>query len=100
MAEQDNSNKQDPVVLCDVYKSVKQPEVYLYVSKSDGLNRVPVELLERFVDLEFSFTFKLTKNRKLAREDSAKVLANLSSQGYHLQMPPVILGQVGRTDTK
>ena len=30
----------------------------------------------------------LTPERKLAREDIAKVLENLDNQGYHLQMPP------------
>ncbi|MNP82545.1 Protein YcgL [compost metagenome] len=30
----------------------------------------------------------LSPERKLAREDIAKVLENLESQGYHLQMPP------------
>lgn len=30
----------------------------------------------------------LSPERTLAREDIAKVLENLDTQGYHLQMPP------------
>ena len=31
---------------------------------------------------------ELSPDRKLAREDVGKVMANLRDQGFHLQMPP------------
>jgi len=35
---------------------------------------------------EFSFSFDLTAERDLAREDTSEVLENLDTQGYHLQL--------------
>lgn len=74
--------------ICDVYKSIKQPDMYIYVSRQDGLDRVPSELLDMFGEATLALTFVLTKGRKLARQDSEKVSKNLINQGYHLQMPP------------
>ena len=62
--------------------------MYLYVLKSEALERVPENLLLAFGKPVHAFDLVLTPERKLAREDIEKVLANLDSQGYHLQMPP------------
>ena len=88
------------MILCDVYRSSKKPDIYLYVNKSDGLARVPEELLETFGTPEHTLSFKLTQERKLAKEDTQKVIKNLAEQGYHLQLPPVITpGVSARTKT-
>jgi len=34
---------------------------------------------------------EITADRKLAREDSAKVLQSLEEKGFFVQMPPVII---------
>jgi len=73
---------------CDVYKSLRHEYMYLYVNQREGLARVPEELLARFGDHELALSFTLTADRTLAREDPARVKANLDVQGYHLQMPP------------
>lgn len=73
---------------CDVYKSLKKENYYLYVEAGEGLERVPDALLNQFGEVEKALTFELTPDRKLAREDAGQVLSNLESQGYHLQMPP------------
>jgi uncharacterized protein YcgL (UPF0745 family) len=62
--------------------------MYLYVLKSDALERVPDELLAAFGKPLHAFNLVLTPERALAREDIHTVLANLEKQGYHLQMPP------------
>ncbi len=62
--------------------------MYLYVLKAEGLERVPEALLPHFRHPLHAFDLVLTPERKLAREDIAKVLENLDNQGYHLQMPP------------
>jgi uncharacterized protein YcgL (UPF0745 family) len=62
--------------------------MYLYVLKSDALERVPVELLSAFGKPHHAFDLVLSPERALAREDIHAVLANLEKQGYHLQMPP------------
>ena len=86
--------------ICDIYRSPNQPEMYIYVTKRDGLKRVPEELLSLFGQPEFSLTLVLTPDRKLRSEDAQKVLTNLDLQGYHLQMPPSTLGQLGRRENQ
>ncbi len=78
------------MILCDVYRSSKKPDIYLYVAKTDGLSRVPEDLLATFGTPEHTLSFKLTPERRLAKEDTQKVIRNLDEQGYHLQLPPVI----------
>ncbi|EJN37355.1 hypothetical protein PMI38_03204 [Pseudomonas sp. GM84] len=74
--------------ICSIYKSPRKNEMYLYVLKADGLERVPEGLLPFFGTPRHAFDLVLSPERKLAREDIAKVLENLDNQGYHLQMPP------------
>ncbi|QKZ06490.1 MULTISPECIES: YcgL domain-containing protein [Pseudomonas] len=74
--------------ICSIYKSPRKNEMYLYVLKSDALARVPDGLLTVFGKPVHAFDMVLTPERTLAREDITQVLANLDSQGYHLQMPP------------
>ncbi|UXD87417.1 YcgL domain-containing protein [Thalassolituus hydrocarboniclasticus] len=75
-------------VLCDVYKTKKKDETYLYVSRKDALSRVPEALLEQFGKPELAMTMILTPEKKLARADIDKVLKALDEQGFYLQMPP------------
>ena len=74
--------------ISSIYRSPRKNEMYLYVLKSDALERVPVELLSAFGKPQHAFDLVLTPERALAREDIHTVLANLEKQGYHLQMPP------------
>ncbi|AMQ86132.1 MULTISPECIES: YcgL domain-containing protein [Pseudomonas] len=74
--------------ICSIYQSSKKSGMYLYVLKSDALERVPEGLMAAFGKARHSFDLVLTPERKLASEDIAVVLENLEKQGYHLQMPP------------
>lgn len=74
--------------ICSIYKSPRKREMYLYVDKREALARVPEALLQVFGTPQHAFDLLLTPERKLAREDIHKVLANLEAQGFHLQMPP------------
>ncbi|NHW03307.1 YcgL domain-containing protein [Stutzerimonas degradans] len=74
--------------ICSIYKSLRKNGMYLYVDKRDALARVPERLLAAFGTPQLAFELVLTPERQLAREDIGKVLANLETQGYHLQMPP------------
>ena len=74
--------------ICSIYKSPRKNEMYLYVDKREALSRVPEGLLTAFGPPQHAFDLLLTPERKLAREDIDKVLANIENQGYHLQMPP------------
>lgn len=77
-------------ILCTIYKGAREPELYLYVDRVEGLARVPEELLARFGTLSEVMTIKLAPTRKLARAQAPQVLAAIAEHGYYLQLPPQI----------
>jgi uncharacterized protein YcgL (UPF0745 family) len=78
-------------MLCHIYRSSRKPDTYLYIADKDDFSVVPGDLLRVFGLPEFSFSFDLTQERELTREDSVEVLENLENQGYHLQLQNDIL---------
>lgn len=78
-------------MLCHIYRSNLKLDTYLYLLDKDDFSIIPQELLRVFGPPEFSFSFDLTGDRKLAKEDAAEVLENLTQQGYHLQLQDDIL---------
>ncbi len=75
---------------CWIYRSSRKQEMFLYLAREEGFDRVPEALLERFGNASLVMKLELHPERTLAREDVTRVMANLSSQGFHLQMPPDI----------
>ncbi len=75
-------------MLCDIYRSAKTQDMYLYVARDRGLSEVPEALLRQFGKAELALTLKLTPEKKLARANIQQVLASLDQSGYYLQMPP------------
>ncbi len=75
-----------------VYKSVRIPDMYLFVDRDEGLDRVPAALLARFGAPVEALRFELTPERRLSRSDAPTVLAALASQGFYLQLPPTLDG--------
>lgn len=75
-------------MFCQVYRSSRQEQMYLYVSKQDGLSRVPEALLKRFGEPEPILLLNLDGSRKLARVDAEEVVEAIREQGFFLQMPP------------
>jgi len=73
---------------CWIYRSPRKQEMYLYLGVEDDFTCVPAELLNRFGEPAKIMQLSLHSQRKLAREDVAKVMENLRTQGFHLQMPP------------
>ena len=73
-------------MLCHIYRSNQKLDTYLYLIDKDDFSVIPQELLRVFGTPEFSFSFDLTEERTLAKEDTAEVIENLESQGYHLQL--------------
>lgn len=73
---------------CFVYKSLKKEELYLYLEKKDSFSVIPAPLLNSLGRLEFVMSLEITPERKLAREDSNKVMASLQEKGFFVQMPP------------
>jgi uncharacterized protein YcgL (UPF0745 family) len=75
-------------LLCQIFRSSRLVETYLYVDNSRGLQDVPPELLARFGDLALVMTLSLTPDRKLARADAKVVITSIAKHGFYLQMPP------------
>lgn len=73
---------------CQVYRCARQAEMYLYVR--DGLKheQLPEALLARTGRLIEVMHLSLTPERRLARVDVSKVIAQLGEPGYFLQLPP------------
>ena len=74
--------------ICQVFKSSRKEEMYLYVDKARGLEDVPDSLLERFGEALPVMTLLLVPGRKLARANIDEVLSRIEDQGFYLQMPP------------
>ncbi len=75
-------------MLCQVFRSPRREETYLYVDKTDGLGRVPAALLQQFGEPESVMLVHLDGKRQLARADAVKVVEQIRAEGYYLQMPP------------
>lgn len=75
-------------LLCQVYKSSRKEEMYLYVDKARGMEDVPAALMERFGEPVEVMLLLLTPQRKLARVDVREVLEKIQEAGFYLQMPP------------
>ena len=76
-------------ILCEIYKSKKDEELYVYVDKTQGLQRVPSQLVEKINTKKSVMSLLLSAERKLARADVAKVMADIQEKGFYLQMPPL-----------
>jgi uncharacterized protein YcgL (UPF0745 family) len=75
-------------LICQVFRSPRKQEMYLYVDKARGLVDVPEVLMTQFGEPQAIMTLLLDPQRKLARADTAEVLADIAEKGFYLQMPP------------
>lgn len=71
-----------------VYRSNKKPGMYLYLLEKDNFSKVPEVLLKLIGDLEYSFEFDLSEDRKLVKEEAKEVIRLMRENSYFLQMPP------------
>lgn len=78
----------DKGILCTVYRSSREAELYVYVKREEGLSRVPPELLGKLGTTSEVLTMKLTPERKLARAKASDVLSAIAEKGFYLQLPP------------
>jgi uncharacterized protein YcgL (UPF0745 family) len=74
--------------ICQVFRSNRKQETYLYVEKSRGVEKVPEALLAQFGEPEELMVLLLTADKKLARANAVEVMLQIETNGYYLQMPP------------
>ena len=75
-------------LICEVFKSPRKDEMYLYVDKMEGLKRVPEQLQEIFGTPQSVMTMVVTEEKRLARADAADIIKAIRENGFYLQMPP------------
>lgn len=75
-------------LICEVFKSSRKDEMYLYVDKRQGLSEVPELLMETFGKPVPVFTMLLTADKKLSRVQATDVVEGIKDKGFYLQMPP------------
>jgi uncharacterized protein len=75
-------------IICQVYRSPRKEEMYLYVEKEKGLEDVPEPLLARFGEPEPVMVVLLSPDKKLARANVTEVIEKITEEGFYLQMPP------------
>ena len=74
-------------MICYVYKSSRKQDTYLYILEKDDFSCLPETVLKVFGPPEFSLSFDLQSDRKLAQADSSEVLNKLETDGFYLQLP-------------
>lgn len=75
-------------VECEVYRSRRRDEMYLYVALPIDRNSLPEALVTEFLCTNPVLKLWLDSRRKLARVSAEAVIEALRERGYYLQMPP------------
>lgn len=73
---------------CEVYKSIRKEELYIYVAEGHKPEALPKEVLDGVGLLTKIMDLELTPERKLAREDVNTVIDALRDKGFFVQLPP------------
>jgi uncharacterized protein YcgL (UPF0745 family) len=80
-------------IICEVYRCSKKEGMYIYVAKEQGVDPLPDGLKLRTGKLELAMMLVLTEEKKLARANAVEVISAIESQGFYLQMPPVLAAE-------
>lgn len=75
-------------MLCDVYRSSKKTDTYLYVPQGHEFDDVPDVLRQQFGRAEKVMTINLARREQLARLTVEALEAHLRNDGFYLQLPP------------
>ena len=74
--------------LCNVYRSDRKAETYLYLRKDLEFEDLPEGLQQSFGPPAFVMQLAITPQKKLSRVETARVLEQLEDPGWYLQLPP------------
>lgn len=80
---------------CFVYASLRKADTYVWLAREGDFSVLPASLTQMLGELRFVLEVQLDGQRKLPKEDAATVLANLQTQGWHLQLPPANTNTIG-----
>lgn len=75
-------------MICDIYKSLKKENTYVYLQQPSDFEVIPEALSKRLGKLEFVMALELSPQKKLACEDARVVMEDIAEHGFYLQIPP------------
>ncbi len=75
---------------CYIYSCAAKQDMYIYLAEKNDFACIDEILINTLGELSFTMSLELNKDSKLAKEDPVKVMANLQSQKFHLQLPAEI----------
>lgn len=70
-----------------IYRCSRKDDMYIYLSERDDFSSVPADIMRGIGLTEFVMELELTPDRKLPREDPARIMKNIEAKGFHLQLP-------------
>lgn len=73
---------------CTIYKSLKKPDLYLFLPKGTPPDTLDAAILAPFGRLEEVMYLDLSVDRALARTDTATIRHYLTTLGFYVQLPP------------
>lgn len=76
------------MLMCDVYKSTKTDETYLYLESGNSVNGLPESLQEIFGKPKWVMKLLLKEDTQLARAKVIEVIKDIHAKGFYLQLPP------------
>lgn len=75
-------------MLCDVFKSSRKSDTYLYLPMGSDFDELPEALVSHFGTPNKIMTINLNKRDQLARISVEELKQHLADPGYYLQLPP------------
>ena len=77
-------------ITCYVYRCSAKQDMYIYLAEENKFDVIDKNIQKKLGQLSFAMKLELHQTKKLAKEDPRKIIENLKSQGFHLQLPSEI----------
>jgi uncharacterized protein YcgL (UPF0745 family) len=75
-------------LLVDVFKTARRPETFLFLPQGLALADWPEGLADVFTPAEKVLSLNLSARQPLAAQPASRVMEEIASRGYFLQLPP------------
>ena len=72
---------------CYIYRCSAKLDMYIYLAEENNFESIDDSIKKKLGTLDYAMTLQIKDDTKLAKEDPQKIIANLKSQGFHLQLP-------------
>ncbi len=73
---------------CFIYRCGAKQDMYIYLAEENDFECIDEKIKNSLGELTFAMALELKNDTKLAKEDPIKVMDNLQTQKFHLQLPP------------